>query len=180
MKNTETLKKNYEFRNILNKGSFYSGKYIQAFIFKNNKSLNYIGLAISSKTANAVTRNNIKRLLRENYKNFEENLKFGYSIVFLWNKKTDIKQADYFALLSKFEGYGMVIDEAKILNKKIIITDTAAKEAVKGYDQKLILQNTEDAIYEGLKQVILKNVVFDDSEGSFDNEFLLDEIKRIL
>lgn len=91
-----------------------------------------------------------------------------------------IKRADYFALLSKFEGYGMVIDEAKILNKKIIITDTAAKEAVKGYSQKLILQNTEDAIYEGLKQVVLKNVVFDDSESVFDNEFLLDEIKRIL
>ena len=62
MKNTKTLKKNYEFKNVLNKGSFYSGKYIQAFIYKNNKSLNYIGLAISSKTANAVTRNNIKRL----------------------------------------------------------------------------------------------------------------------
>lgn len=91
-----------------------------------------------------------------------------------------IKRADYFALLSKFEGYGMVIDEAKILNKKIIITDTAAKEAVKGYSKKLILQNTEDAIYEGLKQVILKNVVFDDGETFFDNEFLLEEIKRSL
>ena len=34
MKNTETLKKNYEFKNVLNKGSFYSGKYIQAFICK--------------------------------------------------------------------------------------------------------------------------------------------------
>ena len=91
-----------------------------------------------------------------------------------------IKRADYFALLSKFEGYGMVIDEAKILNKKIIITDTAAKEAVKGYSKKIILQNTEDAIYEGLKQVILKNVVFDDSESVFDNEFLLEEIKKMI
>ena len=91
-----------------------------------------------------------------------------------------IKRADYFALLSKFEGYGMVIDEAKILNKKIIITDTAAKEAVKGYSQKIILQNTEDAIYEGLKQVILKNVVFDDSESVFDNELLLEEIKKMI
>lgn len=91
-----------------------------------------------------------------------------------------IKRADYFALLSKFEGYGMVIDEAKILNKKIIITDTAAKEAVKGYLPKIILQNTEDAIYEGLKQVILKNVVFDECESVFDNEHLLDEIRTLL
>lgn len=91
-----------------------------------------------------------------------------------------IKRADYFALLSKFEGYGMVVDEAKILNKKIIITDTATKEAVKGYPQKIILQNTEDAIYEGLKQVVLKNVVFDESEEVFDNEILLDKIRVLL
>ena len=74
----------------------------------------------------------------------------------------------------------MVIDEAKILNKNIIITDTAAKEAVKNYTKKIILQNTEDAIYEGLKQVIQKNVVFDEDEATFDNEFLLDEIKKLL
>lgn len=90
-----------------------------------------------------------------------------------------IKRADYFALLSKFEGYGMVIDEAKILNKKIIITDTAAKEAVKGYSPKLILQNTEEAIYEGLKQVIHKNVIFDENEDVFDNEFLLNDIRTL-
>ena len=39
-----------------------------------------------------------------------------------------IKNATYFCLLSKFEGYGMVIEEAKILNKSIIITDTAARD----------------------------------------------------
>ena len=87
-----------------------------------------------------------------------------------------IKKADYFALLSKFEGYGMVIDEAKVLNKNIIITKTAAIEAVKGYAKKLILENTEDAIYEGLKQVLQKNVVFDDSETEFDNENLINKI----
>lgn len=88
-----------------------------------------------------------------------------------------LKQADYFALLSEFEGYGMVVDEAKILNKKIIITKTAAIEAVKGYAKKLILENTEDAIYEGLKQVLQKNVVFDDSDTEFDNEELLNKIR---
>ena len=87
-----------------------------------------------------------------------------------------LKKADYFVLLSKFEGYGMVIDEAKVLNKNIIITKTAAIEAVKGYAKKLILENTEDAIYEGLKQVLQKNVVFDDSETEFNNEELINKI----
>ena len=90
-----------------------------------------------------------------------------------------LKKADYFVLLSKFEGYGMVIDEAKILNKNIIITKTAAIEAVKGYARKLILENTEDAIYEGLKQVLQGNVIFDDSETEFNNENLINKIKAI-
>lgn len=91
-----------------------------------------------------------------------------------------IKRADYFALLSKFEGYGMVIEEAKILNKDIIITNTAAKEAVNGYSKKIILENTEDAILEGLKQVLEKNVIFEKNEIEYDNEVLIEKVKEIL
>jgi glycosyltransferase involved in cell wall biosynthesis len=91
-----------------------------------------------------------------------------------------VKRADYFALLSKFEGYGMVIDEAKILNKNIIITNTAAKEAVKGYSKKIIVENIEEAIYIGLKQVLQKNIVFEESNEDYDNSYLLDEIRNII
>lgn len=41
-----------------------------------------------------------------------------------------IKNCDYFCLLSYYEGYPMVLEEAKILNKPIIITDTSARECV--------------------------------------------------
>lgn len=91
-----------------------------------------------------------------------------------------VKRADYFVLLSEFEGYGMVIDEAKILNKNIIITNTAAKEAVKGYSKKIILENTEDAIFEGLKKVLQKNVIFEENETKYDNEFLIEKIEKLL
>ena len=90
-----------------------------------------------------------------------------------------IKKADYFALLSEFEGYGMVIDEAKILNKNIIITNTAAKEAVNGYSKKIILENTENAIFEGLKQVLQKNVIFEENKIEYDNEFLIQKIEKL-
>ncbi len=42
MKNTEILKKNYEFRFVLKKGKYYSGKYIEAFAIKNNLEINKI------------------------------------------------------------------------------------------------------------------------------------------
>lgn len=91
-----------------------------------------------------------------------------------------VKRADFFVLLSYFEGYGMVIDEAKILNKNIIITKTAAVEAVNDYSAKIILENTEEAIYEGLKQVLKGNVIFQENDTEYDNSYLIDKIKEIL
>lgn len=49
MKTTKMLKKNYEFKQVLTKGNCYSGKYIKAFIQKNNKKGKLLGLAISTK-----------------------------------------------------------------------------------------------------------------------------------
>jgi len=37
MKNTFMLKKNYEFKNVLSKGKYFSGEYIEAFFIKNKK-----------------------------------------------------------------------------------------------------------------------------------------------
>lgn len=96
MKKTKMLKKNYEFRNILSKGKYYSGAYIEAFIKKNEKQTqNYLGIAIGVKIAKATKRNYIKRLIRENYRNYEDSITTGNSIVFLWKKKMDVKKANY-------------------------------------------------------------------------------------
>ena len=39
---------------------------------------------------------------------------------------------------------GLVLDEAKILNKTILLTTTAAREAAEGYDKAYIFENTEE------------------------------------
>ena len=82
-----------------------------------------------------------------------------------------IKNADYFCLLSYYEGYGMVIDEAKILNKKIIITKTAAKEGIANYEQSYVLDNNEKGIYEGLKKILSSDIILNDQieENQTDN-----------
>lgn len=93
---TETLKKNYEFRRILTKGKYVSGRYIECFYQNNkNKNINFIGIAISSKSAKAVKRNHIKRLIRENYCFIEKRIKTGKSFVFLWKKNKDISNATF-------------------------------------------------------------------------------------
>ena len=65
-----------------------------------------------------------------------------------------IKAGNYFALLSKVEGYGIVIDEAKVLRKEILITKTASIEAVQKYSNIHIFENTEEDIYNGIKKVL--------------------------
>ena len=113
MKKTKMLKKNYEFKNVLSKGKYYSGKNIEAFIKENNKNYIFLGLAISTKTGKAVKRNKIKRLIRENYKILESQIKDGKSIVFLWKKKVDIKNATFENIKSDMNN---IFEKANIKN----------------------------------------------------------------
>lgn len=117
MKKTKMLKKNYEFKNVLSKGKYYSGDYIEAFIRTNNKKkYNYLGIAISVKVAKAVRRNYIKRLIRENYRLIEDNIKSGYSIVFLWKKKVGVENATFKNIK---EDINKIFDKANILEENI-------------------------------------------------------------
>ena len=95
MKKIKTLKKNYEFKNVLSKKNYFGGKYIEIFIKKNKKNENYIGIAVSSKIANSVQRNKIKRYIRESYRNICCNIKEGYDIIIIWKKKVEIEKASY-------------------------------------------------------------------------------------
>lgn len=95
IKTTKILKKNYEFRNVLKNGKKVSGEFLNVFILKNQFNYNFLGLAISTKIGNAVQRNKIKRYLRENYKNLEENIYKGYNLVFLVKKDFGEKELNY-------------------------------------------------------------------------------------
>lgn len=94
-----------------------------------------------------------------------------------------IKKADYFCLLSYFEGYGMVLEEAKILGKDILITNTAAREAIEGYEYATIIENNENDIYKVLKEKILKGkdaINKSEKTKDYNNEDIIQKIKNIL
>ena len=93
-----------------------------------------------------------------------------------------VKSADCFCLLSYYEGYGMVLEEAKILEKPIIITDTAAREAIINYNKGYICDNNKDAIYNELYDFITtkKCKAKDIKTGVQKNVNPIDEIKQLI
>lgn len=91
-----------------------------------------------------------------------------------------VQACTYFCLLSHFEGYGMVLEEAKILGKPIIITDTAAREAVANYRNAKILENSFDGIYKGLKETILNNKEYVIEKENYNNGYIIEQIEQIL
>lgn len=91
-----------------------------------------------------------------------------------------MKKADYICLFSEFEGYGMVLEEAKILNKYILITDTAAKEAVENYKKSKIFENSESGIYDGLKNILINTKNITSTDNKYDNSNIIKEIKQLL
>ena len=66
-----------------------------------------------------------------------------------------IRQADIYVHPSRFEGKSIAIDEAKILNKPIIVTNfSTAKDQINNQINGLIVDMTSESIYKGVKQLI--------------------------
>ena len=121
-------------------------------------------------------RKNIEKIIKENC--IEDTFKL---LGAKENAYPYMKNADCFVLLSNFEGYPMVLLEAQILNKYIILTDTAARETVKEYESKKIVENSEEGIYLGLKDLI-ENKLFNNEiiSNDYDNKNIINEIEKVI
>ncbi len=83
MLKTEPIKKNYEFNRVYKRGKFYVGKFLVLYVLPNHSDINRLGITVSKKTGKSVERNRVRRLIRENYRLYEEFLKYGYDCVFV-------------------------------------------------------------------------------------------------
>lgn len=94
-----------------------------------------------------------------------------------------VKQADYLCLFSNFEGYPMVIEEAKILRKYILATNTATREVLINYPEyNQTVDNSEKGIEEAIKFAIKnkKSIKKLNNQYVYDNDKIINKIIKII
>lgn len=97
------IKRRYEFKILFSKGKISYGSNITMYILKNKFSHNKLGIAVGKKSGRAVDRNKVKRLIRENYRVFEDSVKCGYNILISVNKKSDVRNVDFYDIKKDME-----------------------------------------------------------------------------
>ncbi len=80
---SSSLKKNFQFRIVYNRGKSASNKYLVLYVLKNGSDQNRIGFSVSKKVGKSVVRNRVRRLIKESYRLTEEDVQKGLDLVFI-------------------------------------------------------------------------------------------------
>lgn len=104
------------------------------------------------------------------------------------NPYPNIKAADYFILPSKTESYPLVIGETLCLGKTIISTDVGGINEMIDHDvDGMLIEPTEDAIYEAMKKFLTDNEYVEklkrsakESHRKFQKHIIYEQVENIL
>ncbi len=88
MKRAVTLKKNYEFRRLYQKGDSAVDRTMVLYCRKNRLGRNRLGITVSVKLGHAVVRNRARRRLREVYRLNAGKLTQGWDLILVARKRT--------------------------------------------------------------------------------------------
>jgi len=100
MKKAVTLKENWEFRRLYNKGKSAVGPAVVVYCKKNRLDHNRLGVTVSTKLGGAVVRNRARRRLREVYRLSSPHLKKGYDFVLVARAKA--VEGSFTAMMESF------------------------------------------------------------------------------
>ena len=101
MKKAVTLKENYEFRRMYQRGKSAAGRYTVVYCRKNRLDHNRFGFTVSTKLGGAVVRNRARRRLREVCRLSAPHTLQGYDLVVVARGK--VLSAPFSVLLGHYE-----------------------------------------------------------------------------
>lgn len=81
MKQTESIKENFEFKRVYRRGKSNADYNLVVYFFKNYKKHNRLGVTVSNKLGKAVLRNKIKRRIKNSFHHNASDIKTSYDIV---------------------------------------------------------------------------------------------------
>lgn len=77
------VKKNGDFKKVIKNGHYAVARHISVYIMLNGKDHNRIGIIIKKKLGKSVIRNYIRRVIKQNYRELENDIKYGFDIVII-------------------------------------------------------------------------------------------------
>ena len=83
MKKKGRITKNYEYQQVFKNGSSVATRAFVLYQLRTNDSENRVGFVVSKKIGNAVTRNRVRRLMRESFRLCAGKLRRGYDLVLI-------------------------------------------------------------------------------------------------
>lgn len=104
MLNTESLRNNHEFKRLYYRGKNAHMGNVAIYCMKTHRAINRLGITVGVKVGNAVTRNRVRRRIKECYRLAEKRLLRGYDIVIV--AKPRAAQSDYH-MISRDITYGL-------------------------------------------------------------------------
>lgn len=99
-----------------------------------------------------------------------------------------IRESDLFVCSSRAEGFSTVVSEAIILEKPIVTTECSGMKEMLGENNEygIVTQNDEEALYEGMKEIILDKNKYRDYKNKvkerkdiFDIDKSIESIERV-
>ncbi len=96
MKHTVSLNRNALFKRAYGRGANCANSLLAIYTLGNKARVNRLGITANKKVGNAVIRNRVKRLIKENYRLCESSLKKGFDIVVV--ARVRASSADYYEI----------------------------------------------------------------------------------
>ena len=128
---TQSLKKNFQFRFVYNKGKSVANRFLVMYVIKNRKytDTNRLGISVSKKVGKSVVRSRVTRLIRESYRLSEERILPGYDIVVI--ARVSAADATYHEIEKSL---------LNLLKKHGLLKET--KETIENWKTALVLKST--------------------------------------